>query len=70
MLTGDQNLRKAAEQENIEVKGTLWIIEAMTTYRVISVQAARIAYQRMKQKGRRLPWELAETRWREIEANL
>lgn len=70
LLTGDQNLRKAAEQEGIEVKGTLWIIEAMTTHQVISVQAARMAYKRMKQKGRRLPWELAEARLCEIEASV
>lgn len=70
LLTGDQNLRKAAEQENVEVKGTLWIVEAMITYQVITIQAARVAYHRMKQKGRRLPWDVAEKRLRELEAQL
>jgi predicted nucleic acid-binding protein len=70
LLTGDQNLRKAAEQEDVEVKGTLWIVEAMITHQVITVQAARIAYQRMKQKGRRLPWDVAEKRLSELEASL
>ncbi len=70
LLTGDQNLRKAAEHENIEVKGTLWIVEAMITHQVITIHAARIAYQRMKQKGRRLPWDVAENRLSELEASL
>lgn len=70
LLTGDQNLRKAAEQENVEVKGTLWIVEAMITHQVITVQAARMAYERMKQKARRLPWDVAEQRLCEIEACL
>lgn len=70
LLTGDQNLRKAAEQEDVEVKGTLWIVEAMITHQVITVQAARIAYQRMKQKGRRLPWDVAENRLSELEDSL
>ncbi|MCX7097659.1 MAG: DUF3368 domain-containing protein [Methylococcales bacterium] len=70
LLTGDQNLRKAANQEDVEVKGTLWLIETMTKHRVINVEVARLAYQRMRQKGRRLPWDLAENQLREIEANL
>lgn len=70
LLTGDQNLRKAAEQENVEVKGTLWIVEAMITHQVITIPVARLAYQQMKQKGRRLPWELAENRLCELEAGL
>lgn len=70
LLTGDKNLRIAAEQEDVEVKGTLWIVEAMIMHQVITVQAARIAYQRMKQKGRRLPWTIAENRLSELEASL
>jgi predicted nucleic acid-binding protein len=70
LLTGDQNLRKAAEQEDVEVKGTLWIVEAMIMHQVITVQAARLAYQRMKQKERRLPWAIAENRLSELEASL
>jgi predicted nucleic acid-binding protein len=67
LLTGDKNLRKAAKQENVDVKGTLWIVEAMIRHQVISVQTARLAYQRMKQKGRRLPWSMAENRLSELE---
>jgi len=70
LLTGDKNLRIAAEQEDVEVKGTLWIVETMITHQVITVQAARIAYERMKQKGRRLPWAIAENRLSELESSL
>ncbi len=70
LLTGDKNLRQAAEQENVDVKGTLWIVEAMIKHQVITFKAARAAYENMKQKGRRLPWELAEKRLCEIENRL
>ncbi|QWF71612.1 DUF3368 domain-containing protein [Methylomonas paludis] len=68
MLTGDKNLRQAAEQENVVVKGTLWIVEAMLTQQLIDSQTVRRAYQSMKQKGRRLPWDEAEKRLLAIEA--
>ena len=42
----------------------------MTTHRVITVEAAIMAYKQMKQQGRRLPWALAEARLCDIEANL
>lgn len=70
LLTGDGKLRKAAELENVEFKGTLWIVETMISYQLITVQLARIAYQDMKKTGRRLPWELAERRLADIEASL
>ena len=62
LLTGDLNLRKAAEQEFVEVKGTLWVVESMVKHDIIDVEVARIAYSQMKQNGRRLPWDKAETR--------
>ncbi len=69
LLTGDQNLRKAAEQESVEVKGTLWIVEAMITHQVIGIDTARAAYARMKATGRRLPWQQAEARLSEKEVD-
>lgn len=62
LLTGDQNLRKAAEQEQVEVKGTLWVVENLVSDGIIDLASARQAYARMKANGRRLPWEQAETR--------
>ncbi|PKD39862.1 DUF3368 domain-containing protein [Methylomonas sp. Kb3] len=69
LLTGDQNLRKAAEQEFVEVKGTLWVVESLIGHGIIDVGAARIAYAQMKENGRRLPWEMAETRLIEMQAS-
>lgn len=66
LVTGDQNLRKAADKEGVDVKGTLWIVEAMITHQLISIETARTAYTKMKASGRRLPWQQAETRLSEM----
>ncbi|OAI12730.1 PIN domain-containing protein [Methylomonas lenta] len=68
LLTGDQNIRNAAKLKNVDVKGTLWIIEAMIEHQIISIQTARAAYRNMEQQGRRLPWVLAEKRLGDMEA--
>lgn len=62
LLTGDKDLKAAAESENVEVRGTLWLVEEMVRAGKISVQIARNAYQRMQVHGRRLPWKEAEDR--------
>lgn len=59
LLSGDRDLRKLAEEELITVKGTLWIIETMIKESLLSVDKARIAYQKMRDSGRRLPWDIA-----------
>ncbi len=60
LLTGDQALREAAENENVQVHGTIWLINEMVRTGKISVPVARNAYQEMRKHGRRLPWEVAE----------
>ncbi len=60
LLTGDRDLRSAAENESVEVRGTLWLVNELVTTGKISVHVARGAYQRMRMQGRRLPWESAE----------
>lgn len=67
LLTGDMRLRKAAEKEQVEVKGTIWIIGKLLINEIISVQDARIAYDKMKAKGRRLPWAEVEKQLAEFE---
>jgi len=62
LLTGDKALRHAAEAEAVTVRGTLWIVEQLIRQELISTDQARSAYERMKQAGRRLPWQLAETK--------
>jgi predicted nucleic acid-binding protein len=59
LLTGDKDLRAAAEAEAVEVRGTLWLVTEMVRSAKISTQVARAAYQRMRDSGRRLPWDQA-----------
>lgn len=60
LLTGDRDLRAAAVSEGVEVRGTLWLMTEMVRVGKISAQLARVAYQRMRDSGRRLPWDQAE----------
>ena len=60
LLTGDAALRVAAESENVEVKGTIWLIMEMVRERRITVAVARAALNKMRENGRRLPWDVAE----------
>lgn len=69
LLTGDKNLRKAAENELVEVHGTLWVVNGLLEHQLITPETARAAYQKMKAKGRRLPWSFAEQNIKDYEAN-
>lgn len=60
LLTGDAALRLAAETEQVEVKGTVWLIGEMVREQRITVTVARAALHKMRVNGRRLPWEAAE----------
>ncbi len=55
LLTGDKNLRKAAKQEEIEFKGTLWIMEELFISKLISLDQTIQAFEVMKEAGSRLP---------------
>ena len=56
LLSGDKDLRAAAEAELIDVHGTLWLVEELVRHGFIDVSRARFAYEKMKEAGRRLPW--------------
>ena len=60
LLTGDKDLKAAAEAENVEVRGTLWLVTEMARTGKISTHVARNAYQLMRAHDRRLPWDTAE----------
>lgn len=60
LLTGDAKLRIAARSEQIDFHGTLWLIEQMVESRVITGRQARAAYRKMREAGRRLPWDEIE----------
>ena len=62
LLTGDQALRNAAKSEQLEVMGTIWIVEQLVKNNVINIDRAHQAYEAMQSAGRRLPWKEAKTR--------
>lgn len=57
LLTGDGRLRTAGQREGIDVHGTLWLIEQMVKARTITVRQAEAGYSKMREAGRRLPWD-------------
>jgi rRNA-processing protein FCF1 len=59
LLTGDRALKKLAEKESVIVMGTIWVVEQLVTHSIISKTDAEKSYAKMKQNGRRLPWDLA-----------
>lgn len=70
LLTGDAALRQAAETEQVEVKGTVWLIGEMVREQRITVAVARAALHKMRTNGRRLPWDAAEQMLVTLEAAL
>lgn len=58
LLTGDAALRSAAESERIEVKGSVWLVTEMLRKKCITPTVARAAFERMREGGRRLPWDV------------
>jgi predicted nucleic acid-binding protein len=66
LLTGDLRLRSAAQDEGIEMHGTLWLIEQMVRAGTITVRQAETGYARMREAGRRLPWNEVEQQLRKL----
>ena len=60
LLTGDRDLKEAAENEGVEVRGTLWLCECLVEEGIVTVDALASAYRQMKNSGRRLPWKATE----------
>lgn len=59
LLTGDQLLRLAAEEEKVLVRGTIWLLQEMVREGRITREVALLSLDRMRDAGRRLPWDLA-----------
>jgi predicted nucleic acid-binding protein len=59
LLSGDKALRKLAEKESVNTRGTLWVVEQMIEAKLLSIEEAKDAYSKMKAAGRRLPWDVA-----------
>ncbi len=64
LVTGDGVLRKAGEKEAVIILGTIWIVDELIKYDVISRDEAKEAYEIMRANKRRLPWNLIEEKHR------
>lgn len=60
LLTGDANLRLVASEEQVTVMGTIGLLCAMVENRLLTVDDALIALDKMKEGKRWLPWPKAE----------
>jgi predicted nucleic acid-binding protein len=69
LLTSDRDLKAVAIAENVDVHGTLWLMEQMQKELEIEVNKIARAYERMRRIGRRLPWEAVEEQLRQISVN-
>lgn len=70
LLTGDGALRQAAESEAVVLFGTIWIVEHMIRQHLITIEEARELFISMREKKRRLPWEVAKAHLNELEIEL
>lgn len=57
LLTGDKDLRRAAQQEAVLVKGTIWLVEQLVIVELINTDTATVSYKSMQNAGSRLPWK-------------
>jgi len=64
LLTEDQDLRAAAEEEGLEVHGTLWLLDQMVKEERITPRQAVESLRKMLESGRRFPSPEVERRLR------
>ena len=62
MLTGDQRMREVAEKMNIEVHGSIWIIDELVTKTLISSEKAILLLEQLLLTNSRLPRDEIEKR--------
>jgi len=60
LLTGDRKLYKVCIKENIEVHGTLWLVEQTFAAGHVTIDEVQQAYQKMETDGSRLPQDEIE----------
>lgn len=65
LVTGDSALRNAADSEDVEVHGTIWVGDQLVDRDVADEEQLRTAYENMKNGDRRLPWGIVEDRLEE-----
>jgi predicted nucleic acid-binding protein len=66
LLTGDKDLRTAAEAEGVDVRGTLWLCERLVLEKITTIDRLETAYLEMKNRNRRLPWKEVDQQLRDL----
>ena len=61
LLTGDKHLRSATKREGVTVMGSLWLFVEIENQGLVTKESLTIALKKMKDGGRRLPWQKAES---------
>ncbi|MGI0081096.1 MAG: PIN domain-containing protein [Nitrososphaerales archaeon] len=57
LLSGDGRLRNAASQEQVSVRGTLWLLESLVQHEIINLGRLEKTYELLRTENRRLPWD-------------
>ena len=70
LLTGDAALRQAAENEAVILFGTIWIVEHMIRHHLITIEEGRELFISMREKKRRLPWDVAKVHLDQLESEI
>lgn len=65
LLSGDKALRLAAKDQGVAVHGTVWLVEQCTEHRLLTNREAKQAFERMRERGSRLPWKVIEERFQD-----
>jgi predicted nucleic acid-binding protein len=60
LLSGDGQVRAVAVIENVEIRGTLWLVERMVETKTISHDRAKAGFASMRLQGRRLPCQAVD----------
>jgi len=55
LLTGDKNLRKEAEENGLEVRGSLWVISQLQKANILSNNSAILLLEKLKLQNQSLP---------------
>ena len=62
LLTGDETLRKAAQQRNVEVHGSLWVLDRLVAEGVLTALKAARKLKLLMQLNPRLPQAACQQR--------
>lgn len=67
LLTGDKALREASQKEAVVIYGTIWILEQLVIHKQIKLAIALNALTVMRNHGRRLPFDMAKERLKNLD---